>query len=58
MRKNIAAALICIILSVSLCACGAQGRPATATEDKDFQRVFDYLEEGEYLKAQEFFEKI
>lgn len=57
MRKSITAALIFVILAVSLCACGAQGRPATATEDKDFQKVFNYLEEGEYLKAQEFFEK-
>lgn len=57
MRKNITAALICVILSVSLCACGTQSRPTTATEDKAFQKVFDYLEEGEYLKAQEFFEK-
>lgn len=57
MRKRISIILICIILSISLCACGAQSRPATATEDKDFQKVFGYLEKGEYLKAQEFFEK-
>lgn len=57
MRKSITAALIFVILAVSLCACSAQGRPATATEDKDFQKVFNYLEEGEYLKAQEFFGK-
>lgn len=40
-----------------LYACGVQGRPATATEDKDFQRIFAYLEKGEYLNAKELFEE-
>lgn len=52
------------LFAICLFGCSAQGgffgeaqsRPVRASEDEVFQQIFAYLEEGEYLKAQELFE--